>query len=84
MPSEAYRALSYENGVLVVESLDASPGRLRGLRMEVFKDELELLNAVIDHVNELDPDILTGWEVQSSSWGYLAGRGRTYGQFFLS
>ena len=34
--------------------------------------------------SDLDPDILTGWEVQMSSWGYLEARGRTHGGWSMS
>ncbi|KAJ4499668.1 hypothetical protein C8R41DRAFT_33836 [Lentinula lateritia] len=30
-------------------------------------------------VIDLDPDIITGWDVQNSSWGYLAARARSFG-----
>jgi len=33
----------------------------------------------VDIVFDLDPDIVSGWEVQSSSWGYLTARGQKYG-----
>ncbi|KAF7306933.1 DNA polymerase [Mycena indigotica] len=38
--------------------------------------ELELINAIIDTILDRDPDILVGWEVQDSSWGYLDERSR--------
>jgi DNA polymerase zeta len=39
-----------------------------------------LLNKVIDTIVELDPDIITGWEIQKASWGYVSSRGQTYGK----
>jgi DNA polymerase zeta len=30
-------------------------------------------------VVDLDPDIIAGWEIQNSSWGYLGARGSQYG-----
>lgn len=36
--------------------------------------ELGLFNLLTDLVRELDPDILAGWEVHSSSWGYIIQR----------
>ena len=39
-------------------------------------DELELINKVVDLVRELDPDIMTGFEVHNGSWGYLMERAR--------
>ncbi|KAG0638169.1 hypothetical protein HOY80DRAFT_923269 [Tuber brumale] len=38
--------------------------------------ELDMINTLIDTVRALDPDILTGWEVNSSSWGYLIRRAK--------
>ena len=38
--------------------------------------ELGMINTLIDTVRVLDPDILTGWEVNSSSWGFLIKRAK--------
>lgn len=45
-----------------------------GLDVLVARDEGDMLNALIDRVRELDPDILTGYEVNNLSWGFLADR----------
>ncbi|KAG8843189.1 DNA polymerase zeta [Serendipita sp. 405] len=55
------------------------PRRLRNHRLESFESELDIINALIDEVNHLDPDIICGWEVQSGSWGYLIARANIYG-----
>ncbi|GJJ09693.1 hypothetical protein Clacol_003917 [Clathrus columnatus] len=47
--------------------------------LEIFENELDLINATIDLVLTLDPDILVGWEVQGASWGYLEARGKEFG-----
>lgn len=47
---------------------------------ETFATELDLINATIDLVLELDPDVLVGWEVQTASWGYLEARGKEFGE----
>ena len=47
-------------------------------------DELDLLNRLVDIVREYDPDILTGFEVHNSSWGYLIERGRLKYEFNLT
>ncbi|KAL8747343.1 MAG: hypothetical protein Q9190_000771 [Brigantiaea leucoxantha] len=42
--------------------------------------ELDLINRMVDIVRVHDPDILTGYEVHGSSWGYLIERAqRQYG-----
>jgi DNA polymerase zeta len=38
--------------------------------------ELDLLMKMVDIVRHYDPDILTGYEVHNSSWGYLIERAR--------
>ncbi|GKZ31253.1 DNA polymerase zeta [Aspergillus brasiliensis] len=38
--------------------------------------ELDLINRVVDIVRWHDPDIITGYEVHNSSWGYLIERAR--------
>jgi DNA polymerase zeta len=66
-------------GIIVVENKQFHPSRLRDFFVEVVDTELELLNQVVDVVMNLDPDIVTGWEIQAASWGYLSARGRQYG-----
>ncbi|KAI0365248.1 hypothetical protein BV20DRAFT_1039013 [Pilatotrama ljubarskyi] len=77
--SDGGSAFTCETGVIAVESDQLNFRRLRNLKVEFVESELELLNRLIDTVVELDPDIVSGWEVQAASWGYLAARGRTYG-----
>ncbi|KAF8429858.1 hypothetical protein L210DRAFT_3652049 [Boletus edulis BED1] len=49
-----------DQGILVVDSPQLNPHRLRDYSLEVLSDELDLINRIIDDV---DPDILLGWEV---------------------
>lgn len=65
----------YHAGYVVVGAL-ANPARLRldDIPFEIVEDELALINWVIDTVKFCDPDILAGWELHNSSWGYLAAR----------
>ncbi|EPQ60815.1 DNA/RNA polymerase, partial [Gloeophyllum trabeum ATCC 11539] len=66
-------------GFIAVEDVQLEPKRLRDVTIDFVPNELELLNRVVDQVSEYDPDILVGWEIQASSWGYLNVRGRAYG-----
>lgn len=68
-----------KTGILLVENRQLDPRRLRDCEFEVLELELDLVNGLIDIVQELDPDILVGWDVQAGSWGYLAARAGTYG-----
>ncbi|KAH9944384.1 uncharacterized protein BXZ73DRAFT_87292 [Epithele typhae] len=72
-------AIALESGIIAVESEQLSQRRLRAIKADYAENELELLNKFIDMANELDPDVLTGWEIQAGSWGYLSARGRIYG-----
>ena len=42
--------------------------------IEYVPDELELINTLVDKVREWDPEVLSGYEIQNSSWGYLLER----------
>ena len=50
----------------------------RNISIDVEEEatELELLMKMADIVRRYDPDILTGYEVHNSSWGYLIERAR--------
>ena len=56
----------------------SSPGLMRGVTILEEDSELDLINRLIDIVRERDPDILAGYEVQSSSWGYVIERARLH------
>ncbi|CEH17017.1 probable catalytic subunit of dna polymerase zeta upr-1 [Ceraceosorus bombacis] len=44
------------------------------LKVDVVSSELDLFNSLIDLVRALDPEILVGWEIHNSSWGYIIER----------
>ncbi|KAI0724555.1 hypothetical protein C8T65DRAFT_704388 [Cerioporus squamosus] len=72
-------AFSCESGLIAVQNDKFSQRRLRSVKAEFVDSELDLLNRVIDVILDFDPDIISGWEVQAASWGYLGARGRSYG-----
>ncbi|TFK89962.1 hypothetical protein K466DRAFT_574493 [Polyporus arcularius HHB13444] len=76
---EAGETFSCESGIIAVQSDQFSQRRLRSVKADFVDSELDLLNRVIDVILDFDPDIVSGWEVQAASWGYLGARGRTYG-----
>lgn len=73
--------VSIQSGVVVTQNSKIHRQRLRGIQTEVVANELDLINRAIDITVDLDPDIVVGWEVQRSSWGYLDARAQHYGQF---
>ncbi|KAG8906210.1 DNA polymerase zeta [Tulasnella sp. 403] len=68
------RRQSYIMGCIAVESVHTRRERLRDESMELVETEIDLINVFVDHVRDWDPEVLTGWEVQNESWGYLADR----------
>lgn len=67
------------SGILV---LSPEPGLANRIARSTDNDveeestELDLLTRLVDIVRLYDPDILTGYEVHNSSWGYLIERAR--------
>ncbi|QLQ81416.1 hypothetical protein HG537_0F01770 [Torulaspora globosa] len=49
-----------------------------------YEDEFDLLDSLIDIVLIIDPDILSGFELHTASWGYLIERCRIAHQFDLA
>jgi DNA polymerase zeta len=69
---------------MVKDSVGCSNLRLSSSAIVDEEDsELDLINRLTDIVREFDPDILAGYEVQSSSWGYIIERARLqFGRHF--
>lgn len=66
-------------GILCLSSEDGIVQRIAKqvpVEVEYEEDELELINRIVDIVRQFDPDILAGYEVHNSSWGYLIERAR--------
>ena len=62
--------LSEDNGIINRIEKQTS------VTVEAEEEELDLINKIVDIVRYFDPDILTGYEVHNSSWGYLIERAR--------
>ncbi|KAJ3064928.1 DNA polymerase zeta, partial [Podochytrium sp. JEL0797] len=76
----------YHVGMIIVEGRDEEddgsgpmPFKLNGIAGYVVtkvESELQLFEALLGKVREFDPDILLGYEVHLSSWGYLIERAK--------
>ncbi|KAM3509443.1 hypothetical protein MY10362_000607 [Beauveria mimosiformis] len=67
------------SGLIVLASGGDAARRMRkSCKAEVIEEnsELDLLVRLVDVVKELDPDVLTGYEVHGGSWGFLMERAR--------
>jgi DNA polymerase zeta len=74
-------------GILMVKdkALDLRRiGHPNTINVEYFDSELDLINEVVNRVKHWDPDVLAGWEVHASSWGYLVDRAGAEFGFVLS
>lgn len=79
---EGNRRSHYRSGMMTVDHFNFEQGRLRDFNLQTFEDEIGLINSMIDEIRDLDPDILVGWEVQSSSWGYFMFRAKFHGESY--
>ncbi|PWN52328.1 putative catalytic subunit of DNA polymerase zeta UPR-1 [Violaceomyces palustris] len=63
-------------GIILVAQENMRHERLgiNNLAVEEVESELELFNALVDLVRAFDPEILAGYEIHSSSWGYAVER----------
>ena len=61
-----------EENVLMVTELD----QLRGV--QAFRTELEMIASFVKTVQDHDPDLMVGHDVERGSWGYLMTRGQVY------
>lgn len=66
------------SGLIVLGSGDTAKRMRKACKTEVIEEgsELDLLVRLVDVVKELDPDVLTGYEVHGGSWGFLMERAR--------
>ncbi|KAI0906880.1 DNA polymerase family B [Ustulina deusta] len=72
-------SLSIQSGVIVLSedgSLAQSMQRLTATEIIEESSELDLMVRMVEIVRTHDPDILTGYEVHGSSWGFLVERAR--------
>ncbi|KAI0454042.1 DNA polymerase family B [Xylaria acuta] len=68
-----------ESGVIVLSedgSLAQNIQKLTGTEIIEESSELDLMVRMVEIVRNRDPDILTGYEVHGSSWGFLIERAR--------
>ena len=56
--------------------LGSKISQMADVEVDEESSELDLINRMVDIVRRHDPDILTGYEVHGSSWGYMIERAR--------
>ncbi|KAI9260852.1 hypothetical protein EDC94DRAFT_519975 [Helicostylum pulchrum] len=80
IPTNGYQE-GYHVGVIAVKSFDITKIGLSSTRatIDYVDTEEQLFALLIEKIRCFDPDILVGYEVQNSSWGYLVERGAELG-----
>ncbi|KAI1115535.1 DNA polymerase family B [Nemania sp. NC0429] len=72
-------SLTLESGIIILSedgSLAQTVRRLADTEVIEESSELDLMVKMVEIVRTRDPDILTGYEVHGSSWGFLIERAR--------
>ncbi|EMC98032.1 hypothetical protein BAUCODRAFT_120942 [Baudoinia panamericana UAMH 10762] len=65
------------------ESVKMGIAVLDKVQIDAEDSELDVINRMVEIVRTYDPDILTGFEVHNSSWGYLIERARLQYEYNL-
>lgn len=74
--TELAAALVFLNGVdeLIVRGQLLSASTLLDMQIKCFTSEKDMVNELLRLIEEFDPDILSGYEINAASWGYLVER----------
>ncbi|KAJ3341524.1 DNA polymerase zeta [Gonapodya sp. JEL0774] len=60
--------------IKVDDGIEVKRTGITGYPTEIVSDERSLFEALVAKVREFDPDIILGYEIHNSSWGYLVER----------
>ncbi|KAI8976865.1 hypothetical protein BDB01DRAFT_801654 [Pilobolus umbonatus] len=72
----------YHLGIITLTDLHSTG--LRNVELDYVHSEHELFDVLISKIRRYDPDMLVGYELQASSWGYLINRSTHLNIPFLS
>ncbi|KAJ3125027.1 DNA polymerase zeta, partial [Nowakowskiella sp. JEL0407] len=64
--------------ISVGEETNISKSGICGYQQTIVESEYQMIENIISTVREWDPDILVGYEIHGSSWGYLIERAKIY------
>lgn len=67
---------THRSGVLLVR--EAETRLALSAPLIPVESELDLLNACVDLVRGVDPDVLVGYDIARTSWGFLTARARAH------
>ena len=75
-----FRHLNFASGILIFNNTNIDMNLIQRLshtlnkHIEIFDDELKMITKLVTLVELFDPNILSGYEVNSMSWGYIVER----------
>ncbi|CAX43100.1 DNA polymerase zeta catalytic subunit, putative [Candida dubliniensis CD36] len=78
--NDMFGHLGFTSGILIFDNTGIDLNVVERLSLtlnkhiEVFDDELKMITKLVTLVELFDPDILSGYEVNSMSWGYIVER----------
>ncbi|KAF7730556.1 DNA polymerase zeta [Apophysomyces ossiformis] len=68
----------YHVGIIATHDIDISKVGIHDVDITYVENEENLIHTLIDKVRLYDPDLLVGYELHNSSWGYVIERGEVY------
>lgn len=77
---EALHSNGTHIGIIVLSEGDISGHAISqqtSVEVDEESNELDLINRLVEIIRNYDPDILTGYEVHSGSWGYIIERAKS-------
>ncbi|KXS22183.1 DNA/RNA polymerase [Gonapodya prolifera JEL478] len=84
LPTSNTSTNGFHIGILKIDDgMDIIRTGLTGYLVEIVADERTLFEAMIRKVQEIDPDMVAGYEIHNASWGYLVERGHAIAIFKL-
>ncbi|KAL1923394.1 uncharacterized protein VTP21DRAFT_8374 [Calcarisporiella thermophila] len=69
--------VGYRTGFIAIkDQIDPAKLGLLGYEVYLVDDERALIEQIVERVRLFDPDMLAGYEIHKTSWGYLVERGK--------
>ncbi|KAL0083347.1 hypothetical protein F4703DRAFT_1105708 [Phycomyces blakesleeanus] len=72
---------NYVTGIITVDPTPVSKIGINDMEVDYVENELSIFCTLIDKIRMYDPDILVGYELNNSSWGYLIERAAANGNY---
>ncbi|KNC96642.1 DNA polymerase (pol2) [Spizellomyces punctatus DAOM BR117] len=74
--SNGHRPGSHVGVIMIQDDFHLNKTGISGYVVDSVSSEKDLFEKLVDRVRSFDPDLLIGYEIHNSSWGYLVERAR--------